>query len=117
MATDIQIVPEDVAGRSDAKIIHCSGSLDATNIQAVSDQIVSLINSGVCNIIADFGQLKYLNSTALGNIIDYNKKAQAKGGKFILADVTDNVYEIFDIVGATSILTFADSIVEAIDVL
>lgn len=113
MATDIQITQDDVAGRSDAKIIHFSGSLDATNIQSVSDQVVGLIESGVHNIIADFSDLKYLNSTALGNIIDYNKKASNKGGKFILANVTDNVYEIFDIVGATSLLTFTDTIDEA----
>ncbi|RMH68533.1 MAG: anti-sigma factor antagonist [Gemmatimonadetes bacterium] len=116
MATDIQIVQEDVAGRSDSKIMHFSGSLDATNIQAVSDQIISLLNdSGVVNIIADFEQLKYLNSTALGNIIDYNKRVVQKGGKFILAAVNENVFEIFDIVGATSILNFQDTIDDAIN--
>jgi anti-anti-sigma factor len=110
MATDIQTTVKDAPGRADAKIITLVGSLDATNIQTVSQEIINLINSGVKYIIADFGQLKYLNSTALGNIIDYNKRAQSKGGEFILANVNDSVYEIFDIVGATSILHFVDTV-------
>ena len=110
MATDIQIKVDDAPGHPEAKIMTFVGSLDATNIQGVSQKVIELIASGIKFIIADFGQLKYLNSTALGNIIDYNKRTKEKGGQFILANVSDSVYEIFDIVGATSILLFVDTV-------
>ncbi len=114
MATDIDITIEDLEEHPDAKIIIFIGALDATNIEGVSKQINALIDTGHSKLIADFNKLRYLNSTALGNIIDYNKIAKRKNGAFVLANVNDSVYEIFDIVGATTILDFYDTIEEAI---
>ncbi len=114
MATEIDIKTKAIEGVADKQIMIFEGSLDATNIESVAQKVDDVLSSGINNIIADFNKLRYLNSTALGHIINFNKKAKNLGGSFVLVNVNENVYEIFDIVGATSILSFFDSADEAI---
>ena len=114
MATEINIRTEEIEGSADKRLMIFEGSLDATNIESVAQQVQDILSSGVKNIIADFNKLRYLNSTALGHIINFNKQAKNQGGAFVLVNVNENVYEIFDIVGATSILSFYDSAEQAI---
>ena len=114
MATEISIKLETIPNATDKRLMIFDGSLDATNIEGVANQVSELLSSGVKNIIADFNKLRYLNSTALGHIINFNKMAKNQGGSFVLVNVNENVYEIFDIVGATSILNFYSSAEEAL---
>lgn len=114
MATEINIETKPVDGSPDKTIMVFDGSLDATNIENVAKKVQEVLSSDVKNIIADFNKLRYLNSTALGHIINFNKQAKAQGGSFVLVNVNENVYEIFDIVGATSILSFYDSAEQAL---
>ncbi len=114
MATEINIEIQSVESASDKRIMIFEGSLDATNIESVAQKVQDVLGSGVNNIIADFNKLRYLNSTALGHIINFNKMAKNQGGSFVLVNVNENVYEIFDIVGATSILSFYDSAEQAL---
>lgn len=114
MPTEINIKTHEVPGAANKKIMVFEGSLDATNIESVAQQVQEILSSGVKHIIADFNKLRYLNSTALGHIINFNKQAKNQGGSFVLVNVNENVYEIFDIVGATSILSFYPSADKAI---
>lgn len=114
MATEISIQLQEIPSAADKRLMIFDGSLDATNIESVANQVNDLLAAGVKNIIADFNKLRYLNSTALGHIINFNKMAKNQGGSFVLVNVNENVYEIFDIVGATSILNFYDSAEEAL---
>ncbi|OQY30073.1 MAG: hypothetical protein B6244_02090 [Candidatus Cloacimonetes bacterium 4572_55] len=113
MSTEILIGEKD-AEVPEKIILTFDGSLDATNIEKVSNQVRKVLNSGNKHIIADFSKLRYLNSTALGHIISFSQMSKKKGGSFVLTHVQDNVYEIFDIVGATSILKFYKTSAEAL---
>ncbi|MDR0330586.1 MAG: STAS domain-containing protein [Chitinispirillales bacterium] len=114
METQIQLACEEIAGKSDARIVRFKGDLDATNVDFVTEQITNYFGDGLVKIIADFKQLRYVNSTGLGVLLHFNKSAKEKGGCFKIVNLNENVYEIIEIIGAASLLDIYDELSEAI---
>jgi anti-anti-sigma factor len=114
MESKIELTCEAVKGRNDAEVIRFAGDLDATNVQTVLEKVSTLFNEGKVHIVADFAKLRYVNSTGLGILLHLNKSAREKSGRFKIANVNENVFEIVEIIGATSILEIYDTVDEAI---
>jgi anti-sigma B factor antagonist len=114
MESQIELVYEDVHGKSNAKLIRFIGDLDATNVETVLEKVCNLFNDGFINLVADFKKLRYVNSTGLGILLHFSKSAKEKGGSFKIANVNENVYEIIEIIGATSLLEIYDDLDEAV---
>jgi anti-anti-sigma factor len=114
MESQIELTLEDLRGRHNAKLIRFIGDLDATNIDFVLEKICNLLNDGIVNIVADFKQLRYINSTGLGILLHFSKTAKEKGGCFRIANINENVYEIIEIIGAATLLQIYDDLDEAI---
>jgi anti-anti-sigma factor len=117
MESHIELSFEDIRGKQNAKLIRFVGDLDATNIETVLEKVCNLINEGFTSIIADFKQLRYVNSTGLGILLHFSKTAREKGGCFKIANINENVYEIIEIIGATTLLEIYDDLDEAVEAL
>ena len=117
MESQIELVYEDIRGKNNAKLIRFIGDLDATNVETVLEKVCNLFSEGVINLIADFKKLRYVNSTGLGILLHFSKSAREKGGSFKIANINENVYEIIEIIGATSLLEIYDELEEAVSAL
>lgn len=117
MESQIELIYEDIKGKDNVKLVHFLGDLDATNVETVLEKICNLLNEGYINIIADFKKLRYVNSTGLGILLHFSKTAKEKSGSFKIANINENVYEIIEIIGATSLLEIYDELEEAIKAL
>lgn len=115
MESHIELEYEDISGKDNAKLVRFIGDLDATNVETVVEKIFNLLNEGFLNIVADFAKLRYVNSTGLGILLHFSKTAKGKGGSFKIANVNENVYEIIEIIGATSLLEIFDELDEALN--
>ncbi|MFP4015129.1 MAG: STAS domain-containing protein [Chitinispirillaceae bacterium] len=114
MESQIELTCENIPGKDNAKLIRVIGDLDATNVDSVREQVDNYFSDGFVNIIADFKKLRYVNSTGLGILLHFSKSAKEKGGSFKIANVNENVYEIIEIIGATSLLEIYDELDEAV---
>ncbi len=114
MQSMIELKQEDIPGKTGARIVRFVGDLDATNVESVVEEIFSLLNAGTVRIVADFEKLRYVNSTGLGILLHFSKSAKEKGGSFMIANVNENVYEIIEIIGATTLLDIFDDVDEAV---
>jgi anti-anti-sigma factor len=114
MESQIELSFEAIRGKQRATLIRFIGDLDATNIELVLEKVCNLLNEGIVNIIADFKLLRYVNSTGLGILLHFSKTAREKGGCFKIANINENVYEIIEIIGATTLLEIYDDLDEAI---
>ena len=115
MQSQIELLYEDIKDNPGAKLVRFVGDLDATNVENVVEKIFSLLNEGTLNIVADFEKLRYVNSTGLGILLHFSKSAKEKGGCFKIANVNENVYEIIEIIGATTLLDIYDELDEAVN--
>src|SRR5207248_7092431 len=72
--------------------------LDEQNIQAIGEQLFSLVDeAGRRKILLNFGNVEYLSSAALAKLITLNKKLQQAGGRLILCNIDPSIYEVFEI--------------------
>ncbi len=115
MDTQIELQISDLTNVPNGKLIKFVGDLDATNVESTLDQVTHLIREGFVNIVADFRNLRYVNSTGLGILLHFSKTARERSGSFKIANVNDNVYEIIEIIGANTLLDIYDNIEEAVN--
>src|SRR5438128_3197943 len=72
--------------------------LDEQNIQKIGEDLFSLVDElGRKKILLNFSNVEYLSSAALGKFITLNKKVNSAGGKLIMCNITDDIYEVFEI--------------------
>lgn len=86
------------------QIVSFSGDFDG----AAKDSIVELektvqsCNDG-CTLIFDFAGLNYLNSFAIGQLVEWHNILNTKNGKILVVGANKNVEDIFSILGIASI--------------
>ena len=72
--------------------------LDEQNIQKIGEDLFSLVDElGRKKILLNFSNVEYLSSAALGKFITLNKKVQASGGKLVMCNINDDIFEVFEI--------------------
>ena len=114
MESAIKIKIEPIKNHETAQLIYFSGDLDATNVDEVLQYVMDLYGKGVAHLVINCAELRYVNSTGLGILLHLSKGARELGGCFKLATVNENVYEIIEIIGATTLLEIYDTVNEAV---
>src|SRR5438309_2158113 len=72
--------------------------LDEQNIQKIGEDLFSLVEElGRKKILLNFSNVEYLSSAALGKFISLNKKVGAAGGKLVMCNINDEIFEVFEI--------------------
>lgn len=73
-----------------------------------------LISKQVKNIIFDFKNINFMDSSGIGVIIGRYKKISSEGGKVFVVNVSPRVKKIFDLSGMNKIITIYDTYEEAV---
>ena len=72
--------------------------LDEQNIQKIGEDLFSLVDQyGRKKILLNFSKVEYLSSAALGKFISLNKKVQTAGGKLVMCNINEDIFEVFEI--------------------
>ena len=100
--------------KADAVILALSGKLDATTAKTFEDKILGVINSGTQRLVVDLSQLEYVSSSGLRVFLLAAKRLQATDGKIVLCALKDQIRQVFDLAGFSSILPIYGSRDEAI---
>ena len=96
-------------------VIYPKGHLDAHNVERFEKEILKLMGNDQVNIVVNCRELNYISSAGMGIIMGYLDEIREKGGDIKLSNVSDRVYEIFDLVGFTEIYEFLDDEQLALD--
>jgi len=100
--------------KADAVILALSGKLDATTAKTFEDKILGVINSGTQRLVVDLSQLEYVSSSGLRVLLLAAKRLQGTDGKIVLCALKDQIRQVFDLAGFSSILSIYGSRDEAI---
>ncbi len=98
-----------------AVVIEIEGRLDTTNYGQLEKKIIDRIDAGETNILIDCSKMDYVSSSGLRIFLMALKKINALNGKFVLCSLQENIREIFEISGFTSIFSIYDTRNEAIE--
>ena len=81
--------------------IQLQGDLDAITIEPYSEAIDKLA-AGITEpsiIVLNFSQVRYMNSTAIGNLAHWFSLFQDKSSEMHLVELNENVYDTLELVG------------------
>jgi len=80
-------------------IIYLTGYLDAHTAPALEDNFTELIDKNKFRIVVNFSQLEYISSAGLGVFMAYIEKIRDNKGDIKLTNMSDKVFNIFDLLG------------------
>jgi len=86
-------------------VVMLEGRLDSSSSGILEKKLLSLMETGEKNFLIDFSDMDYISSAGLRVLLMAAKKTKPAGGKVVLSALSDNVKEVFDIAGFTSIFT------------
>ena len=80
------------------------GRLDGNTAAIVQTEILPKIHATEPRVILDLSLLDYISSAGLRSLLDLAKKIRTKAGKLVVADMKDQIREIFEISGFQSVI-------------
>ena len=93
--------------RPDVMFISVRGFLDAHTYEELDRTIIECFDHEIYRLVVDLSRLDYISSAGAGVFIGNIGTAQDNDGNIVLVKPSQNVREIFDLLGLTQIFTFA----------
>ena len=95
-------------------IVGIKGRLDTTNYNMLEKRLMELIDNQHHKILVECTNMDYISSSGLRILLMALKKVTLVKGKFALCGLQENIHEIFEISGFTSIFEIHPSRDEAL---
>ena len=84
-------------------IIGIKGRLDTINYSILEKRLMELIDKNTSKILVNCSQMDYVSSSGLRILLMALKRITMLKGKFVLCSLQENIREIFEISGFTTI--------------
>ena len=105
----------DTAGSvGDCAVLRVAGEVDVYTAPMLRERIRELAASGAVHLIADLGQVDFLDSTGLGVLVGGLRRLREDGGSLALVITTPRILRIFQVTGLTKALAAWPSVTDAI---
>jgi anti-sigma B factor antagonist len=99
--------------REKALLVNVKGRLDSASSGTFEGKLVGLISGGERAIILDCAGLDYLSSAGLRALLVAAKKMQSAAGKLVVSSLKDEVREVFEISGFSTVFPLFATVAEA----
>jgi anti-sigma B factor antagonist len=88
-----------VLSKGKISVINLNGYLDAHTAPTLENNFTQLIDEKRYNIVVNFEELAYISSAGLGVFMAYIEKIRENNGDIKLSNMSEKVYNIFDLLG------------------
>jgi anti-sigma B factor antagonist len=95
-------------------VVQLSGWIEIASAPQLRDTLISLIDDGHLHLVVDLSEVVFLDSTGLGVLIGLLHRLRSRDGSLVLAGAKDRVYKVFHTTQLTKVLTFTDTVDDAI---
>jgi len=96
------------------EILDLSGELDAHTAPELELRITQLIEKQKYNIVVNFSALEYISSAGLGVFMAYIEELRELGGDIKLTNMSEGVYNVFDLLGFPTLYDILDEEAQAV---
>lgn len=87
------------------KVVVIEGRVDTVTASDLERKVSQIWSTPAIILVFDCEKLEYLSSSGLRIILSAHKQVTAKGGKFILRNLSREVRSVIDLTGFSRILT------------
>ncbi len=89
--------------KNDETTLSLVGRLDTTTAPELNEELKSLFENGVKDLVLDFKELEYISSAGLRELLYAQKNIG--DGSVTIRNVNEEIMEVFEITGFVDILT------------
>ena len=104
---NFDIKTEQLGG--DAFVIALSGEVDLYTAPEFKQQLLEVIGQGAKEVVVDFSDTTFIDSTTLGVLVGGVKRLRPNGGRLALVCNDRNITKIFEITGLDRVFPIYDS--------
>jgi anti-sigma B factor antagonist len=105
---------DTVGPAGDCAVLRVTGEIDGHSAPVLRERMRELAASGAVHLIADLGQVDFLDSTGLGVLVGGLRRLREDGGSLALVITTPPIQRIFQITGLTKAFDARSSVTDAI---
>ena len=114
MSNELDVGVLDVKDCPLAKMIKLKGEINKVNSISIEEALKPHMESGTKNIIMDFSQVSFIDSSGTLELIKCDHELNKLGGLLILININENIKEIFNYIGLSRLVIIRDSLEKAI---
>lgn len=81
-------------------VIKPVGILDGTQKDSLIDEVTEAVKAGVSNVLVDFGEVSFMDSSGLGALVGALKSARASGGNLYVCSINEQIRILFELTSA-----------------
>jgi len=96
-------------------VLELKGELDAHTSPKLEQELQRLIREQRHRIIVNCKELDYIASAGLGVFMAYIEEVREKGGDIKLTNMSDRVFNVFDLLGFPSLYDILGDVTEAVN--
>ncbi|MHC1711485.1 MAG: STAS domain-containing protein [Solidesulfovibrio sp.] len=96
-------------------VLELGGRLDSNTSKVLEDKVMEILGQGKKNLLMDFKDVDYINSTGLRVLLLALQQLKKSQGKLVLSTIKDYMKEVFEISGYTEIFPIYGSQEEALN--
>ena len=85
------------------------GMLDSSSSSRFNSLVEELLSDGSTDVVLALGELEYISSRGLRQILSLMKGVNAAGGTLVFKDVKPAVMDVFRMTGLNRVMTFSQS--------
>lgn len=86
-------------------IIKPEGRIDVVNSQNLKQELLTLYNEGINEIVIDFSKITSIDSSGLGKLLLFQKKLKERGGELRIINVTnDYIQNMFKMIHLNKVI-------------
>jgi anti-sigma B factor antagonist len=109
---NFDIKTEELSG--DAYMISLSGEVDLYTAPEFKQQLLDVIGKGAKEVVVDFSETTFIDSTTLGVLVGGVKRLRTNEGQLSLVCSDRNITKIFEITGLDRVFTIHPTREEAL---
>jgi anti-sigma B factor antagonist len=99
-------------------VVHAPVMLDKDTASQLRSAFIALTNTeAIPRIVVDCGAVEFVDSTGLGVLVGGRKRAGARDGALVLADVSERIRNTMRVTGLLKIFTVYGTASEAVEAL
>jgi anti-sigma B factor antagonist len=99
----------------DSYVIALAGEVDLYTAPEFKQQLLEVISQGAKNVVVDFSDTTFIDSTTLGVLVGGVKRLRSSDGQLALVCSDRNITKIFEITGLDRVFTIYATRNEAVD--
>lgn len=80
-------------------VVYLKGYLDAHTASEFENALQQLVDENRVQIVVNLSELNYISSAGLGVFMGFIEDVRVKGGDIKLAELSDKVFRVFDLLG------------------